>query len=184
MKLVLLGVLGKPHGLRGELGVKAFNPDSPSWGPGAEVLLVPPRAEGEPDVDVVDVSPDDVHLVTVGGLRQGGKGRHVVRLAEVSGRDQAEPLRGWRVMAPLEALEAPDEDEFFFWEMPGWQVETTTGEPVGRVVAATSTHIDLLEVRPTGGGPTFYVPMIGDVVKAVDRARRVVVIEPLEGLLP
>lgn len=184
MKLLLLGVLGRPHGLRGELGVKAFNPDSPSWSPGAEVLLVAPREPDDADPDLLEVDEDDVHVVTVRSLRTGGKGRHVLTLAEVSDREQAETLHQWRVMAPVAALTAPADDEFFFWEMPGWRVETGAGEVIGEVVAATSTTIDLLEVRPTAGGETFYVPLIADVVLAVDRARRVVVIEPIEGLLP
>lgn len=181
----MLGVVGKPRGLAGDVYVKASNLDSELWEPGSTLVLVPPLGEGEPDRDVVACAVDDLFLVTVSHSGRGAKRRLFLRLAEVKGRDDAEGLVGWRVATDREALAVPEaDDEFWLVEMPGWLIDDEQGERVGVVVGTLQTHIDLLEVRPARGGETFYVPMIKDVVVRLDRDRKVVVIRRLDGLVP
>lgn len=190
MKVLVVGSIGRPHALRGEVRLRAFNPASPLWARGGsidrELWLLPAGtiiedADGAP-VDVVDVSrPSPVGRWSV---RPAGGDRLALALEGVADRTAAEGLGGRLVGVPIETLEAPGEDEFFFHDIPGWAVVTLGGEVVGHVVAAISTHIDILEVRPRGGGSTFYVPVIDDVVKQLDADGRRVVIDPIEGLLP
>lgn len=181
MKLVLMGAVARAHGLRGEVVVVPFNPASPVWRAGAAICLVPRGLVGEDPGDVVDVPAVEPERLL--DARPGPKGRVVVRLAGVSSRVAAESLKGVYLAIPLESLQ-DREDEVFFYEVPGWRVETVEGEPVGTIVRAVEGATDLLEIRPASGGPTFFVPFVEHIVREVDRAGGRVVIDALEGLLP
>ncbi len=183
MPFIVLGKLIRPHGLRGELLLHRYNEASPVWRRGSELAVF----AAEPDAasaqgDVVDGDPS--RHVIIDRLRPAPKGRTLVVLRGVDSREAAEALCGLHVAVPVEALAPPEDDEIYFHEVPGWAVETEAGDRVGSVVAVIQVTQDLLEVRPEGGGETFYLPLVADVVKRIDRPGRRIVIDPLEGLLP
>lgn len=189
MKVVLIGMLGRAHGLRGDVGVMRFNPESECWDPSAgPTLLVlpastPAKDEAGRPLAVVDARPE--RRLTLFELREGAKGRSVARFAELADRGAAEALKGRLLAIELEQLDAPEADEVYVHEAIGWAVESSAGEAVGQVIGATHTHVDLIEVRPIRGGESFYVPLVDPIVTEVDRAGRrfVVDAEQLEGLM-
>lgn len=185
MRLVLLGAVTKAQGLRGELGVLPFHEASPLWRAGSELLLVAPGVlsdEESRQADTVEVS--EARTVRIKTVRPAGKGRLVVAIAQVSDRAAAEALRGAVFGVAPESLGEPDDDEYFYYEVPGWRVEDGAGALVGTIVRALPGQTELFEVRPASGGESFYIPVIRDVVTRIDRAGKRVVIEVLEGLLP
>jgi 16S rRNA processing protein RimM len=181
----LLGAVTKAQGLRGELGVLPFHEASPLWKAGGELLLVSPGVlsdEQSRQADTVEVA--EARPVRIRQVRPAAKGRLVLSLSGVTDRPAAEALRGAVFGVAPEALGEPDEDEYFYYEVPGWRVESTAGELVGTIVRALPGQTELFEVRPASGGESFYIPVIRDVVTRIDRAGKRVVIEVLEGLLP
>ncbi|MCB9729493.1 MAG: 16S rRNA processing protein RimM [Deltaproteobacteria bacterium] len=185
MKLLLLGAVTKAQGLRGELGVLPFHEASPLWKVGSELVLVPPGVlsdEESRQSDTVEVAAG--RTVRLQQVRPAGKGRLVIALAGVGDREAAEALRGGVLGVVPEALGEPDEDEYFYYEVPGWRVEDGAGELIGTIVRALPGQTELFEVRPASGGESFYIPVIRDIVTRIDRAGRRVVIEVVEGLLP
>ncbi len=184
-ELVVLGVLGKPRGLSGDVYVRASNLDSALWQSGSTLLLSPPRPDHEADADTFDADLDAVSVVTVHSSGRGAKGRLYVRFNEVVERDDVETLVGWRVATDRALLTEPESpNEFWLIEMPGWIIVDVNDVRIGVVVGTLQTHIDLLEVRPASGGDTFYIPMISDVVERLERQRRAVVIHRMPGLIP
>ena len=182
MRLLLIGRVGRAHSLRGAVQVIPFRPDSPLWRGDGELYLIDAAAVGDEPADVVEVPGATTRRVL--SLRQGGKGRLLLTFEGVTDRTAADALRGTLVAVPVDELTAADEDEFYFHEVPGWEVATPSGEVVGRVVRAIEGSTDLLEVRPARGGATFYVPVVAALVLEIDRAGRRFVIDPIEGLVP
>lgn len=188
MKLLLVGATTRPHGLAGALVLLAYHPASDLWSdPGQRTLYVLPPgtpykdAQGRPR-DVVEVEgAQPFHDWTVD---RRAPDRWTLRLPGVTGRTAAESWTKRLLAIESEDLAQPQAGEFLFYEVPGWQVFTTAGELIGEVVRATHTHVDLFEVRPVGGGPTFFIPVIADVVKTIDRDEGRIVIDPIEGLVP
>ena len=96
--MVALGAVTRPHGVRGEVRVHRFNPDSPLlldrekvWLRGADGLLREMRVE-----------------------RSRPHGELVLYVFEgVVGREAAEALRGLEVCVPRDDLPPPDEDELY-----------------------------------------------------------------------
>ena len=183
-KLLLLGHIGRPHGLQGEVSVSPYNPESSVWANVSEHALVLVRSKDGARFQTHVVESDDFRPVCVQRLRPGSKGSFVVSIEGVRSRTAADALVGSCLAQPIEDIDEPADDEFYLYEIKGWSVVTADGGPVGRVVGTLQTHVDLLEVAPLGGGETFYVPMIDEFVTEIDRRHERIVIELMEGLIP
>src|SRR5207244_2836966 len=79
---------------------------------------------------------------------------------------------GARLLVPAEALPPAAEDEFYWHEVVGFQVETTAGEPLGRIVDVFHTGTsDVWTVRGENKREVM-IPVIQDVVRVLDRSAR------------
>lgn len=159
---ILLGVLGRPHGVRGLLHVQSYTTD--------------PR-------DLVAYGP----LVDEAGrevsLAWRGEGIAEIRDAEgrpIADRDAAARLTNTRLYIDRDRLPAPDEEEFYLADLVGMQASTPDGTALGTVAvvhdygAGTSLEI-------VGRDAPLIVPFTRACVPEVDvRAGRLVVAVPDE----
>jgi 16S rRNA processing protein RimM len=182
MSLLLVGTLGKARGLKGELFVLAYHPDSPHWEVGRTLYVLPVGTAALDETGILDSKPDLETRIEV--VQVGAKGRLVLRLEAVRTRSAAEDLRNCPVAISLDSLESPASDEFYYHEVVGWTVNDRDGVKVGTVVRAVETYLDLVEVRPVAGGETFFIPVVNDIVIAIDRENKVLVVNMMEGLIP
>ncbi len=168
----LVGRVGRPHGVRGEVGV-AVRTDVPDERFTVGALLA---AGGG-------------RVLTVSSVRPHA-GRLLVRFEGVDDRTGAEALRGAlltvdvRTLAPIE-----DPDEFHDHELEGLLVVDTTGAQLGTVCEVLhNPGGDLLviatqpETGPDPGPAEVLVPFVREIVPEVDLAGRRIVLEPPEGL--
>jgi tRNA (guanine37-N1)-methyltransferase len=87
-------------------------------------------------------------------------------------------LVGSRIVVRAAELPPPGEDEFYYHEVAGFRVETTAGEPVGTIEETFPTGLNHVWVV-RDGEREHLIPVIADVVRAIDRPARRVVIEPM-----
>jgi 16S rRNA processing protein RimM len=182
MDLLLVGCLGKARGLRGEIYVIAYHPDSPLWRAGVELHLLAPGTSSPGTTGVLEATPQ--RSLQILGVRVAAKGRLALRLEGVGTRLEAEALNHSPVALSMSALEPPGADEFYYHEVVGWRVCDLSGAEVGTVIRAVETYMDLIEVRPAAGGESFFVPVVGEILKEIDRDNEVLHIDLLEGLIP
>ncbi len=164
---VALGTIVAAHGLRGLVRFRPYQLPTPTLAPGRTVLLE--RGSGLEPRTVVSAAPH-------------GRGHLLLGLAGVTDRTAAEALAGARVLVHAADLPPLGPDEFYYHEVVGFRVDTTAGEPLGVVAETLSTGLnDVWVVR--AGAREHLIPVIADVVRAIDRDARRIVIEPLPGLL-
>lgn len=189
--LLLVGVVVKPHALKGELVVHAHNPRSPIWGSGRALGLLPPTPEssraprpGEVFADTVTEAP--LRELWVERARPTPDGRFICVFRGIGDRAAAEALIHHRLAIPMDSLPPAEDDAYYHHELKGLAVVTVSGAVVGTVVGIFEGPAqDLLEVAPPAkDADTFFVPFIAPIVVDVDRAGRRVTIDPPEGLLP
>jgi 16S rRNA processing protein RimM len=168
----LVGRVGRPHGVRGEVGV-AVRTDVPDERFTVGALLA---AGGG-------------RVLTVSSVRPHA-GRLLVRFEGVDDRTGAEALRGAlltvdvRTLAPIEAP-----DEFHDHELEGLLVVDTAGGELGavrEVLHSPGGDLLVIETGPGTGPDTgpgeVLVPFVREIVPDVDLAARLVVLDPPEGL--
>ena len=167
---LLVGVVVRAHGLRGELGVEVRT-DSPEerFAPGARLVA---RRRGEPDATLV-----------VGATRSHS-GRLLVAFEGIGDRTAAEALRGARLLVEAAALPPTgDPDEYHDHELEGLRVELADGEPVGTVREVLHGPAGELLVVARSGAPDALVPFVRQIVPTVDPAAGRMVLTPPDGLL-
>ncbi len=163
---MLIGHLGKPHGLDGYIEVVSVTDNPERFAVGNSFRLNPPQG--------------DLETVTVTGVKEK-RGRPVLRFADLANRDAVADLRGVELLREdTEAAKPPD--AFWVHDIVGCQVVTNDGQRLGEVA----------EVQRTGGNDVYIVsgqdkeyliPAIHDVIKNIDIEARIITIEPLPGLL-
>lgn len=162
---VALGAVARPHGVRGELKVHLFNPDSTLLLEQAVVWL----RRGE-DLREHQVERSRAH-----------SGFVLLTLRGVEGREAADALRGAEVCLPRAALPEPDPDEVYHTDLIGLRAVLGDGSPVGEVVQVLSyPSADCLLVRAEAGDRE--VPFLTPYVERIDLEAGVAVVAHLEDL--
>src|SRR5215218_7944873 len=108
---ILLGEIGRPHGVRGLVKLRSFTVDPAaiaSYGP------------------LTDVEGERRFALTL--LADG-----LARIEGVADREAAARLTGTGLYVERAKLPPPEEDEFYLADLIGLSAETVTGEPLGRV---------------------------------------------------
>ena len=128
--LICLGAFASPHGVRGEVKVRAFTAvpeDIAAYGP------------------LTDEKGKQAYTLSL--LRQPKPGLFVARVEGIETRDQAEALKGIKLYVARAALPPPGEDEFYYEDLVGLAAQTPDGASFGKVKAVLNHGAgDILEL--------------------------------------
>ncbi len=161
--LILVGVFGAPHGVRGEVRLKSYTEDPMAiagYGPLSD-------AAGKR------------HFV-LKGARLVKDDMLVARVDGVNDREGAAALTNVKLHIPRAKLPPPeDEDEFYHADLIGLRVENAEGEVLGTIGAVLDFGAgEILEMLPANGGRPVMLPFTKAIVPVVDLKAGRVVAEP------
>jgi 16S rRNA processing protein RimM len=162
---ICVAQIGAPHGVRGEVRLKAFTED-----PAAVAQYGPLETEdGSARIEIEALRPGKTHLVA--------------RLRGIADRDAAERMTNVRLYVPRERLPPPeDDDTFYYADLIGLTAVDRSGAKIGTVVAVQNFGAsDLLEIAPDKGGVSVLLPFTAAVVPQVDIAFGCITVEPPAG---
>lgn len=162
---VLLGEIGAAQGLKGEVRLRSYTQD--------------PAAIARYGV------LDDEHgrHIEIESLRGTPKAL-IARIKGVTTREGAEALNRTKLYIARNRLPEREEEEWYHAELIGLAAVDRKGEPIGTVVAIQNFGAgDLIEVKPTSGGATMFVPFTRDIVPEIDVEGGRLTLVPPEGLL-
>jgi 16S rRNA processing protein RimM len=140
-----VGAIGAPHGIAGEVRIRAFT---------EQPLALQ-------DFSELSMSPN-MEVVTITSLRQG-QPHLIARIEGVAGRTEAEALRGRELLVPRAALPEPEDDEFYVVDLEGLSAVDASGRRVGTVTSVVNygagdlVMLDLDEPRK-GVGKEVLIP--------------------------
>lgn len=166
--LVVVGRIGRSHGIRGEVSVE-LRTDEPDarFAVGASL-----QADGRRP-----------RRLTIKSVRPHS-GRLLIAFDEVVDRTGAEALRGATLSAEITADRRPDDpEEFYDRQLIGLQVRSTEGNAVGEVTGVVHLPLqDVLSVRRADGRDVL-VPFVMELVPEVDLATGTLRVADRPGLL-
>lgn len=166
-ELLLVGRIGKAHGLRGEISVLAFTDDpADRFAAGAQLQT---DDAARPTLAIE-------HSRVVGG-------RWLLSFSGVEDRTGAEALRGVQLFTPAGARPAlPDPDDFYDTDLVGLRAVLVDGAELGELIEVIhAPGGDVLVIR--AGDRDVLVPFVRQIVPSVELDAGVVRIDPPEGLL-
>jgi 16S rRNA processing protein RimM len=169
---VVIGRIGKPHGLRGEVTVE-LRTDEPDrrFAVGTTVRAERPAGSASPWSQLI-VTATRWHQSTL-----------LVRFEELPDRSTAESARGVLLHADVSRDEVPDDpDEFYDHQLVGLAAEDVDGRSLGEVTGVLHGAQDLLQIRTPDGRDTL-VPFVAALVPEVDVPGGRVVVADRPGLV-
>jgi 16S rRNA processing protein RimM len=159
LQRLAIGYVARAHGVRGELRVHVHDPASTT------LLSVDTIWIGGVEHAVVSARPTNAAvLIAVDG---------------VDDRDAADALRGQPVEVEREAVPLA-QGEFFLADLPGCDVVTVRGEPLGKVDRVIAGAQDVMAI--VDATHERLLPIVSAFVVSVDVGARRVVVDPPEDL--
>jgi 16S rRNA processing protein RimM len=168
MVQVVVGRIGKAHGIRGEVTVEVRTDD--------------PDVRFAVDAELTTDRPDRPVLVVE--RARPHHGRLLVQFQGVPDRNAAELLRG--TLLSVDAGDDPsldDPDEFYDHQLVGLSAVTVGGEVLGEVADVVHLPASVLLAVRREGAREVLVPFVRSIVPEVDLPGGRVVVDPPPGLL-
>jgi 16S rRNA processing protein RimM len=163
---VVVGRLGRPHGVKGEINVEVLT-DNPEkrFSVGSKLIIQNKNKE-----------------LTVKTMRLHTK-KLLVFFEEIPDRNLAEEHKGSYLTVELDESEIPqDGDEFYDEQLIGLTAINNSNSPLGVVVDVIhGTAQDLLVIK-TPDKKDVLVPFVDEIVPTIDLAKKQILITPPKGL--
>jgi 16S rRNA processing protein RimM len=162
-----MGEVIRPHGLEGLLRIKSYAQTEESFLRAEMVFLQ--LGSAEPcEYAVTSVRPH--------------KNVHLLKLRGVDSLEEAERLRGARILIGKETLNSKGCDEYFWHELIGLEVYLSRGEYVGKIKHILPTGSNDIYVVQEGEKEVL-IPATYDVIQDIDLTKKKMIISDVEGLL-
>jgi 16S rRNA processing protein RimM len=165
-KRVTIGQISRVRGVKGEMVVIPLTDD-----PNRFLKLK----------DITVTKGEGTQQFQIEGVRKLAK-NVLLKLREIQSPEEAKNLLGGFIEIEAEHLTKPPEGNYFIFEIVGLEVRNTKGEKIGEVKEVISLPAnDVYVVR--GEKRDYDIPAIREIIKKIDLKNRVMIIEPIDGLL-
>ncbi len=166
---VTIGVILKPHGLRGTVKVEPTTDDPQRFHQLDRVALFL-RGEALGTFRLQRVEVPSPHLV-------------LLKFAECDSCDEVQRFRGAEIKITRTQCLPTAENQFYHFDLIGLPVHTNAGLTLGKIVEVIAHPGNDLWVVHDEAGNELLLPAISSIIQEVNLARQYVVITPLPGLL-
>jgi 16S rRNA processing protein RimM len=159
-----VGYIAGAHGIRGEVKVKLYNPESTILHDENDFVLKNPNGT--------------LQKVTIHKVREGSK-CFLVTLKGISSRNQAEDIRGNALI-----IETPveDEDEIYLEALRGYAVKDEIHGVLGTIREFMLTNVDILVIKDDDKNEVL-IPLLPDTIRQVIHESKTLVVVTPEGLI-
>jgi 16S rRNA processing protein RimM len=165
---IAVGVIRKPHGVRGDASVEPWTDSVERFEELKEVTLV---------------SPDESRTreTTIEQVRIHGD-RVLLRFAGISTPEDVAAIRGWTIEIPESEARTLEADEYFLHDLTGLVLVDPAGKELGTVDEAYEGGGGILLTVRRADGSRYDVPFAADICTEIDLEGRRIVVNLPEGL--
>ncbi|MEJ8776946.1 ribosome maturation factor RimM [Pseudogracilibacillus sp. ICA-222130] len=167
MELFKIGKIINTHGIKGEVKVQQLTDFRERFDEGNIVFI---RKDGT-DWKPLTIRSSRIH-----------KNNILLQFESYETLNDVEPLKNELLYIKEEQLTPLEEDEFYYFEIIGLEVETIDGKYIGKIDHILSPGANDVWVVKTKNNKEILIPYIEPVVKEIHIEEKKVIIEPMEGL--
>ncbi len=160
---VCVGRILSVHGLRGEVKVASGSDVPDRYHTLKSVCVKGPAVQAH---------------MNIAEAREIGRSLWLMRFEGITDRDAAQKLRGAMLMVREQDSPSLPPEVFFIHQIVGLEVQTVAGRSLGPVREVLETGANDVYVTDAG-----LIPAIRQVVKKIDIARNIMIVDPLPGML-
>ncbi|MDQ6800731.1 MAG: ribosome maturation factor RimM [Acidobacteriota bacterium] len=165
---IALGVIRKPHGIRGEVSVEPWTDSFERFEELSNVILV---------------SPDEstTREATIESARAHGD-RALLKFAGITTPEDVDALKQWTIEIPEAKARKRSANEFFLHDLVGLQLVDKDGRNRGETIEAYEGGGGVLLNVRRADGKTYEVPFAETICNAVDLAGKKIIVDLPEGI--
>ncbi|MHB8174883.1 MAG: ribosome maturation factor RimM [Nitrospirota bacterium] len=192
-KRVVVGIVLKTVGLKGEVKIKPLTDNPERYRAGATVWAEPGKAEGTRGAEGGRArltrragaglpAPSAAVPLTVKSVRDAGRDLAVF-FEEVGTVEEAEGLRGKELFVPESEVPPLPEGEYYQFQVLGLEVYTSGGRLLGKVgdiIEAGGKDVYVVK----GAGKEYLIPVIDDAIERIDVRGGRITLRPMKGYIP
>lgn len=160
-RLIPLGVIGAPHGIRGQVKIRSFTADPEditSYGP------------------LCDKTGKTYNITVTGKTKDA----LIATIAGITTPEDAQKFRNIELCVPRSALPKPKKNVYYYEDLAGLAVLTQDGQPFGTIMAVHNYGAgDLVEVKLTNAKEELF-PFTKAIFPEIDVEKGTAVILPPE----
>lgn len=164
---IIVGAVARAHGVSGGVKVKPITDFPQRFSQLKKIVVEMPSGQTN-ELEIVNAAVRENFVF--------------LTLAGIDSREKAQALQGSVLKIPSAQAVPLADDEFYHFEVIGFEVQTTTAQSLGLVVEVLALPAnDVLVVK--ANEREYLIPVIKDVIKKIDRPGRRITIEAIAGLL-
>ena len=164
---IALGIIRRPHGVRGEASVEPWTSSPERFSEVRHVTLVSPD---EHETRAATVESSRAH-----------HDRALVKFVEFETPDAVENVRDWTIEIPESEAKKLEEDEYFLHDLIGLELIDEQGASRGKVVETYEGGGGII-LNVDDRGRIYEVPFAADICTRIDLEKRIIDVKLPEGL--
>ena len=170
---LVVGLITSPQGIKGEIRVKSLSDFE-------ERFTKPGKRWIQKEHEI----PKELELTS--GFKKPGKEFYIIRFREITNRNQAEELKGYRVLVKIDSIPELKKNEFHLSELVNLTVkilEKNKFNIIGKIIDLENEKNNLLVIRLLKNNKKVLIPFVKEIVPVVNIKNKFIIITPPPGLL-
>ena len=170
---LIVGLITSPKGINGEIKVKSLTD--------FEERFTKP---GKRWIQKENEIPIELNLTT--GFKKSGKDSFIITFREITNRNQAENLKGYKVLVKVNSIPQLKKDEFHLTELVNLKVKILKKDQfniIGKIINLENEKNNLLVIQLLKNDKKVLIPFVKEIVPVVDIKNKFIIITPPPGLL-
>jgi len=153
-ELIALGIIRKPHGIRGEASVEPWTDSVERFSELTDVLLVSPGESEKKPAKIDSVRPHGERVL--------------VRFSGIETPEALADFQNWTIEIPMSEARALEGGEYFLHDLADLEVRDSAGRLIGQTTEVNEGGGGILLAVRRPDGKTFDLPFVADFCKTVD----------------
>ena len=170
---LVVGFITSPQGINGAIKVKSLSD--------FEERFTKP---GKRWIQKENEIPKEFELTS--GFKKPGKESFVIRFREITNRNEAENLKGHKILVKAKSIPKLNKDEFHLTELVDLKVkilEKDQLQVIGKIINLENEKNNLLLIKLLKNDKEVLIPFVKEIVPVVDIKNKFIIITPPPGLL-